>query len=375
MANILMINVPYTGHTNPTLPLAAGLVQRGHSVVYVNSSTFKDQIEATGANFIPYSDFPEDLSAQQIKTRCFKDAFNTAMQLTDKFDLLIYEMLFYPGKILADKLGIPCVRQFSQHAWNYEMTCDAGLFWRLSCKLIDFQGMGKRTAAAIGTGGKTLIDSVLNDRPELNVVYVPKLFQPKIECFDESYVFVCPPMKVVTTSHVKIPYDTMKKPIIYISLGSIISSRRFCKRCIKSFGDKDLSVILNTGKIDLKTLGPIPPNIFAYPFVPQIQVLANADLFITHCGMNSVNEAMSFGIPLLAMPVINDQITNAKRIVELGIGMRMHAFPITANRLYRNALRVLENDETVKHASCVKEKIGSENNFSDIVIKIEECMN
>ncbi len=166
----------------------------------------------------------------------------------------------------------------------------------------------------------------------------------------------------------------MKKPIIYISMGSIISSRIFCKRCIKSFGGMNFSVILNTGKIDPKTLGPFPQNIFAYSFVPQLEVLQNADLFITHCGMNSVNEAMSFGVPMLAMPIINDQIANAKRIAELGIGMRMRAFPTTADKLYRNALQLLNNAEIKKNTSCIKERIAGENEFSDIVDKVEECI-
>lgn len=369
-----MINVPYAGHTNPTLPLAAELVKRGHSVVYINSPTFKDKIEATGAEFVPYSDYPEKMSEQQIKMRCFKAAFNTAIKLTNKFDLLIYEMFFYPGKVLAERLGIPCVRQFSQPAWNAETVRDASAVWKLSCKLIDIQVMGKRNAAEMGLGGKTLIDSVLNDKPELNLVYVPKLFQPKSEYFDERYVFVCPPMKAATAPHEKIPYDTMKKPIIYISMGSIISSRIFCKRCIKAFGGKNLSVILNTGKIDPKALGPIPQNIFAYSFVPQLEVLQNADLFITHCGMNSVNEAMSFGVPMLAMPIINDQIANAKRIVELETGMYMRAFPTTADKLYRNALQVLKNTEITKNASYIMEKIKEEDNFSAIVTKVEECI-
>lgn len=155
------------------------------------------------------SDFPGGLSEQQIKMRCFKAAFNTAMQHTDKFDLLIYEMFFYPGKVIAERLGIPCVRQFSQPAWNVETVRDASAVWKLTCKLIDMQVMGKRNAAEMGMPGKTLIDSVLNGRPELNVVYVPKLFQPKSESFDEGYVFACPPMEAAVTSHAKIPYDAI----------------------------------------------------------------------------------------------------------------------------------------------------------------------
>ncbi|NWL86684.1 hypothetical protein DMN77_03610 [Paenibacillus sp. 79R4] len=374
MANILMINVPYSGHTNPTLPLAAELVKRGHSVVYVNSPVYKDKIEATGAEFVPYSNFPEGLTEQQVKTRCFKAAFDTAIQLTRKFDLLIYEMLFYPGKVIAEKLGIPCVRQFSQPAWSSETMGDASPVFKFFCKLIDMQVMGKKNADEMGMSGKTLIDSVLNDRPELNVVYVPKLFQSKHESFDERYVFVCPPMEAAIASHEQIPYDAMKKPIIYISMGSIIRSRIFCRRCIKAFAGKNLSVILNTGKIDPKKLGPVSRNIFAYSFVPQLEVLQKADLFITHCGMNSVNEAMSFGVPMLAMPIINDQIANAKRIAELGIGMRIRTFYMTANKLYRNALQVLNDTELKKTAYLLKEKILEENSFSDVVTRVEECI-
>ncbi len=61
MSDILMINVPYSGHTNPTLPLAEALVKHGYNVVYINSKEFKDKIEATGAKFIPYINFPDNL--------------------------------------------------------------------------------------------------------------------------------------------------------------------------------------------------------------------------------------------------------------------------------------------------------------------------
>src|SRR5690554_2782376 len=114
MAEILMVNLPYAGHTNPTLPLAKGLVDRGHKVTYINAPEWKDKIEATGAIFVPYMNYPTGLSAQQKKVRCFKAAYETAMEVGSGKDLLIYEMLFYLGKTISERLGIPCVRQFSQ---------------------------------------------------------------------------------------------------------------------------------------------------------------------------------------------------------------------------------------------------------------------
>ena len=320
MAAILMINVPFSGHTNPTLPLAEALVRRGHRVFYINGEEFREKIEKTGAEFIPYKNYPAAPAGQQKKTMCFRAAFDTAVDLNRKFDLLLYEMLFYPGKRIADMLGIPCVRQFSQQAWNQATMADATWFFRLSSFLIDIQVMGKRNAEYMGLAHKTLAEAVLNDNPALNVVYVPQIFQSKRETFGSDYIFTIPMSKSASVS-AQIPYDHMKPPIVYISLGTIISNKGFYNKCIRAFGGKDMSVILNTGKIRPETLGKIPANIFAYSFVPQLEVLDHADVFLTHCGMNSVNEAMSRGVPMVVLPFINDQIANAKRLVELGISL------------------------------------------------------
>jgi hypothetical protein len=50
-------------------------------------------------------------------------------------------------------------------------------------------------------------------------------------------------------------------------------------------------VIVSTGHTDPAALDPLPANVLARRFVPQPEVLARAALFVTHGGMNSVNEA------------------------------------------------------------------------------------
>ena len=62
---ILMINLPFSGHTNPTLPLTRKLVSKGHNVTYINAESFRSKIEETGAFFIPYKDFPADISENE----------------------------------------------------------------------------------------------------------------------------------------------------------------------------------------------------------------------------------------------------------------------------------------------------------------------
>ncbi len=55
---ILMINLPFSGHTNPTLPLTEELVKRGHHVTYINAEQFRSAIERTGGAFCAVSKLP-----------------------------------------------------------------------------------------------------------------------------------------------------------------------------------------------------------------------------------------------------------------------------------------------------------------------------
>ncbi|CAI9107250.1 OLC1v1006567C1 [Oldenlandia corymbosa var. corymbosa] len=58
---------------------------------------------------------------------------------------------------------------------------------------------------------------------------------------------------------------------------------------------------------------------------PQLEVLAHESLgcFVTHCGFNSVLEALCLGVPMVAAPVWTDQPTNAKLIEDVwGVGIR-----------------------------------------------------
>ncbi len=365
-----MVNVPYSGHTNPTLPLAQELVRRGHDVWYVNAEEFRDRIEATGARFVPFINYPSSPTEQQKKTKCFRAAYDTALSLEHKFDLLIYEMFFYPGIKIAEKLNIPCVRQFSQPAWSKTGIADATRLFRLSSKLIDVQVMGKKNAKYMELEHKTLISAVLNDKPVLNIVYVPRLFQQDSASFGEDYLFTVPKSLNSPIAR-KIPYDKMKKPVLYISLGTIISSKGFYKKCIRAFGGKEVSVILNTGKVPPETLRKMPDNIYAYSYVPQLEVLRHADVFLTHCGMNSVNEAMSLGVPMVAMPFINDQLANAKRIVELNIGKRIRAFLSSGKRIYKSVCAVLYDKSISEQCERIRANLQVESSMEEIIDKIE----
>lgn len=369
-----MVNLPYAGHTNPTLPLARALVARGHQVGYINAPEWREKIEAVGCDFIPYEEYPLGLTEQQKKTRCFLGAYRTLMRYGSSYDILLYEMLFFPAKEIADRLGIPCVRQFSQPAWNPATVGYAkriSPLWAVACRLIEMQMFNKKTAREMRMTEKRMVQSIVYEDPGLNIVYVPEELQPCRETLSNGYVFVLP--KITDNDDQSFDYASMKRPVVYISMGSIMSSKRFCKRCIWAFGEKDMTVFLTTGKVPVESLGTLPPNIIARQFMPQIDILKHADLFITHGGMNSVNEAIHFGVPMLVLPVLNDQPINASMVEEIGIGLRGKAIS-SPKQLYENAVRVLSNESIRARINALSRQSKPKQGMEEAIHRIESIL-
>ena len=64
----------------------------------------------------------------------------------------------------------------------------------------------------------------------------------------------------------------------------------------------------------------MPGNPIVVPVAPQLDLLSRAALTITHAGLNTVLESLSYGVPMVAIPVGNDQPGVAARIKWRGVG-------------------------------------------------------
>lgn len=122
--------------------------------------------------------------------------------------------------------------------------------------------------------------------------------------------------------------------LIYCSLGTLTdehnkNSLSFYNKLVCLFGQRnELQLILSIGMGCVKykcLLKDIPPNVHIFKFVPQLHVLSKVDLFITHGGLNSIVEAISYEVPMLIFPLNDDwdQNGNAARVVFHGLGIRL----------------------------------------------------
>lgn len=103
-------------------------------------------------------------------------------------------------------------------------------------------------------------------------------------------------------------------------------------------------VVLSVGtRTDLTTIVRIPDNFLVRPHVPQLEVLEHTGVFVTHGGMNSVMEAIYYGVPMVVVPQQPEQAMTAARVAELGLGVALEPGQVTASAL-RDAVTTVSGD-------------------------------
>lgn len=350
---ILFVNLPYHGHVIPTIGLVQELIKAGHSVTYLMPYDWEDQIAGSGADFLGYKNSPK--LDKQIRS-----AFFQAEEVIADFDVLIYEQFFFVGKHLAEKHGKPCVRIFTAPAANKALMLRfissggpmgifrfpmIGTLWTTDA----VKGLGIRLKC------RNWLDEIVENGPECNLVYTLREFQPFPEDFPPAQFHFLGP-SVYNRREEEFP--EIPRPVIYISIGTILKgAQRFFRACIEAFQNEAVTVVLSVGRFDISRLGYIPKNFIVRSHVPQIAVLKQASLFITHGGMNSVSEAFVCGVPMVVIPFVSDQPVNAEQVARLGLGRILDYKSITAVSLREAAFSVLSDEEIQKNIRTMKEQI------------------
>lgn len=340
MSKIVFFCIPAHGHTNPTLGVVRELIERGHEVWYYSYNMLKEKIEATGAKFISCDEYDTELKLEPKDTaRVGKDlAFSTkllvdtTLALDDMVcrdmeqlqpDCIVADSMAVWGKAVALKLGIPFVSSTTTFAFNQHsakiMKQSIGELFGMIFSMPKIQKDIKRLQDK-GYPVKNVLDIIQNDEKTDTVVYTSPEFQPCADTFSDKYVFVGPSVRPVTEQ-----IEKTKEKLVYISMGTVNNDMlKLYKNCITALKDTDYQVIMSVGNlVDMESLGELPENISVHSHVDQIAVLSQADVFLSHCGMNSVNESLYYEVPLVMYPQTSEQGGVANRVLQLGAGIQL----------------------------------------------------
>ncbi|MBE8473335.1 macrolide-inactivating glycosyltransferase [Streptomyces sp. 3R004] len=377
-AHIAMFSIAAHGHVNPSLDVIRELVARGHRVTYAIPPVFAEKVAATGAEPRlwnstlpgPGAD-PEEWGSTLLDNvePFLADAIQALPQLIEAYegdepDLVLHDITSYPARVLAHRWGVPAISLSPNLvAWEgYEQEV-AEPMWAEPKKTERGQAYYARFQGWLEENGITRHPDLFAGRPDRSIVLIPKALQPHADRVDErvhSFVGACQGDRSAEGEWRR-PVGTDK--VVLVSLGSAFTKQPgFYRECVKAFGElPGWHLVLQIGaSVDPAELGDIPANVEVSSWVPQLAVLRQADLFVTHAGAGGSQEGLATGTPMIAVPQAVDQFGNADMLQSLGVARHVPTEEATAETLRATALALVDDPEVARRLKDIQAGMAEE---------------
>lgn len=363
MPTYVFFNVSAYGHVNPTLPIVAELSRRGHKVYYFIGESFAGAVQKAGGipvvlpgtlrsqNTTP----PGDKEIALLPFLMARESPRMVPEIVDKLksiqpDCIIFNTMLLTARLAARIFRLPAIGFRPFHSP------------RQSQKIIetftdpDFKLLAHTANKALAEVAtlyqlpELTLQEVFSEVPGLTLVFLPKTFQVDAAQFDDRFLFVGPSFKEQPPIPWPVAQSSQSPAIrVYISLGTLRNNDPdFYRMCFSAFSAPGWSVVMSVGdQIDLHALEPIPDNFVVKRSVPQTALLPHVDVFVTHGGLNSTMESLYYGVPLVVLPSIKEQVTTAERVRDLHLGVILDRRGFTAEAL-REAVTTVFKSESIR---------------------------
>lgn len=359
---ILFTFIGGSGHFRPLIPFARAAQAAGHTVAVAGAGG--RQAEVTGAGFPTFfrtsepkppsstgapAERPEplDLAAEE---RVMREGFAGGgasrhaeaireIALEWKPDVIVRDEIDFGSAIAAEMLGIPCV--------NVIVLLAGGL----ARKEVVYEPI-----AALRAQQRLAPDP---DLSRLNGGLVimpapPSLRDPRQPLPEDT--FYCAPGDRVPRNERGIE----NLPLIYFTLGTLDTYRDVFTRMLAGLRDLPVRVVTTVGpRLDPASFGPQPEHVRIEQFVPQDEILAEADLVIAHGGSGTLIGSLAHGVPSVLLPMGADQPQNTWRCVELGTALELDPVTFTPEEAARTVGRVLGEDSYRLAAQRIQDEINA----------------
>ncbi|XP_046737937.1 UDP-glycosyltransferase UGT5-like [Diprion similis] len=302
----------------------------------------------------------------------------------EKFDLLLIEMLFYPSLMpLATRFDVPVIGMASlglsfniqyvignpimpSHPSNWDT--DEQIFGELTLwqRMKNFIRTWKylyiyrtrylpaQQAMARKYFGNDVPD-ISDIERNVSLVFVNQqapisYLRPNVpKMIDFGGFHVTKKIKPLSKGLQKI-LDDSTQGFIYMSLGSNVKSvmlpNETREEFIAAFSKLPYTVIW---KFEDEFLPNQPDNVLIMKWAPQQSILAHPNLkvFIYQGGLQSTEEAVSHGVPVIGFPVLYDQDVHVSKLASLGVGKKLEILTVKRDELLE-AIHSIVSDTSYK---------------------------
>lgn len=359
MSHIGLVCPDYAGHLNPMSTLGRELLRRGHQVTLVSLPDAGTKPCVAGFEFVPIGEqefppgslarFSEEqgkltgLAAIRFIVRAY--VLEVEALLRDlpplleehRMDALLVDQVYGAANTVAEKLDIPFVTICNAMALNTEPAVPPFMTpWPYSASPLA-RGrnlLGHRVTDSVVRPVVKLVNDRrgewgmkpvrgLNDGSDLaQIAQQPAFFDFPRKQLPGWFHYTGPFHDEGSTEPVSFPWEMLDgRPLIYASMGTLQNRLpRIFHAIAGACAGLDAQLVISLGGHEVEPPADLPGEPIVVQYAPQLDLVARASLVITHAGMNTVLESLAQGVPMVALPVANDQPGVAARLKHLGVG-------------------------------------------------------
>lgn len=369
--HIAIVTLGAFGHINPTLSLTTELVNAGHRVTYFTTEDFRKVIEPTGAKFVAMNSWMADNDKHNESKEEKKEGQDDNVAAVvpflflneagayiddvlrvlreDRPDAILHDFAGIAGTMAADILDIPNVMLYTSYPSNgsYSVAASFEGIPEDHPMRIAADQIAEGYAAKYGCR-KMTVKEIFDGQGDLNLVMMQKRLVPNYETFDDSFVFTGVQIgKRSTFGTWKAPDNG--KPLLYSSLGTAFNNwPEYYPILFDAVRDLDINVFAALGAINPESLHDVPANVELGKMVPQLDILSQASVFITHAGMGGTGESIYYGVPMIAIPQMDEQAITARQIEKNGLGFALLDKEAITSEMLKEKIQTLLNDPSYK---------------------------
>ena len=373
-----VFNVGWSGHVNVTLPVVQGLVADGWSVVYYCYGAMREKIEATGAEYREYyANFDTGhhnlgkalpLCAQPAAVALLPDLLEQMRALQPT--VIFYDFFAVWGRYLGQILGVKTVCSLSAPIMEQSPLPLASKGFQATA--INHSAI--QTLKEVYSVDTAVEDCFITHSPDLNVAYTSEGYQGQPDCIGPILFAgaLISPRPISEAERAYVAKCTALREsgcrLVLLSMGTAVrNSEEFFTTCYQALGPMEadrVHVMMATGRAQggeltgASSSQQAPSNFHCLsPFVPQLECLKLAAAFVTHGGMNSVQEALCHDTPMVVIPGFGDQPWNGRRLETLGAGVVCERSTLTPESLAAAVRRVLNEAAYAAQAKAMGEGV------------------